>query len=250
MVAEHNTQHANVSDQQQLFEFGSDHSGDGSEGVGAGRISGETEKKKRGRPKRYSLLHGQNVDGNSDAGDDGSGGSDLESGKRERGRPASSLKKQMEALGPPGVGFTPHVIIIEQGEDLVSKLVSFSKEGARTVCILTATGVISSVTLQQSPVFGGATTYEGLFEILSLSGSFVPSESDGTINTTGLSVSLACAEGRVVGGAVAGMLVAASPIQVIVGSFIADGKKPKPKASSNSSESGRSLIDMPSPRCK
>jgi len=42
-------------------------------------------------------------------------------------------------------------------------------------------------------------------------------------------VSLASPDGRVVGGGVAGMLMAASPVQVVVGSFISNGQKDPPK---------------------
>lgn len=56
---------------------------------------------------------------------------------------------------------------------------------------------------------------QGRFEILSLTGSFMPSESGGIRNRSGgMSVSLASPDGRVVGGGVAGLLVAASPVQV------------------------------------
>jgi hypothetical protein len=49
-----------------------------------------------------------------------------------------------------------------------------------------------------------------------LMGSFFPSDARGSSlqRTGGLSVSLACADGRVIGGSVAGLLLAASPIQV------------------------------------
>lgn len=57
--------------------------------------------------------------------------------------------------------------------------------------------------------------FQGRFEILSLSGSFMPSESGGTRSRSGgMSVSLASPDGRVVGGGVAGLLVAAGPVQV------------------------------------
>lgn len=56
---------------------------------------------------------------------------------------------------------------------------------------------------------------QGRFEILSLSGSFLLSESGGQRSRTGgLSVSLAGPDGRVLGGGVAGLLMAASPVQV------------------------------------
>lgn len=56
---------------------------------------------------------------------------------------------------------------------------------------------------------------QGRFEILSLAGSYLLSESAGMSGRTGgLSVSLAGPDGRVLGGAVAGPLTAASPVQV------------------------------------
>ncbi|EPS57717.1 hypothetical protein M569_17101, partial [Genlisea aurea] len=67
----------------------------------------------------------------------------------------------------------------------------------------------------------------GRFEILTLTGSYTVSDSGGGMKsrTGGLSVSLASPDGRVIGGGVAGMLTAASPIQIVVGSFVPDGFK-------------------------
>ncbi|XP_008796120.2 AT-hook motif nuclear-localized protein 10-like isoform X1 [Phoenix dactylifera] len=171
--------------------------------------------------------------------------------KKARGRPPGSGKKQqLAALGSAGIGFTPHVITVKAGEDasllqimrslftlanvclglrskdVSSKIMAFSQHGPRAICILSANGAISNVTLRQAATSGGTVTYEGRFEILSLSGSFLLSESGGQRSRTGgLSVSLAGPDGRVLGGGVAGLLTAASPVQVVVGSFIADGKK-------------------------
>lgn len=56
---------------------------------------------------------------------------------------------------------------------------------------------------------------QGRFEILSLTGSFTVSDTSGVRSRTGgLSVSLAGPDGRVIGGGLAGLLLAASPIQV------------------------------------
>lgn len=56
---------------------------------------------------------------------------------------------------------------------------------------------------------------QGPFEILSLSGSFLLSENGGQRSRTGgLSVSLSGPDGRVLGGGVAGLLTALSPVQV------------------------------------
>ncbi|KAJ0565278.1 putative AT-hook motif nuclear-localized protein [Helianthus annuus] len=223
----------------------SDHFVDGSGqsgGFGDGGYGNEPEKKKRGRPRKHKgspdgdiAIGLAPVDGGGNLecfdGNGGSGSVNVDSsGKRQRGRPAGVLKRQLDALGVAGSGFTPHVIVVKEGEDIASTMVSFSKEGPRTICILSANGAISNVTLQQSAIAGGTVTYEGRFEIISLSGSFVYSESDDNGNhskASGLSVSLAGSDGRVLGGGVAGVLVAASPVQVIVGSFVTDGKKAK-----------------------
>lgn len=61
---------------------------------------------------------------------------------------------------------------------------------------------------------------QGRFEIISLSGSFLLTETDGTRSRTGgLSVALAGSDGRVLGGGVGGMLMAATPIQVRTATF-------------------------------
>ena len=60
-------------------------------------------------------------------------------------------------------------------------------------------------------------TLQGRFEILSLTGSFTVIDTGGVKSRTGgLSVSLAGPDGRVIGGGLAGILVAASPIQVSI----------------------------------
>ncbi|GKV53506.1 hypothetical protein SLEP1_g60027, partial [Rubroshorea leprosula] len=77
-----------------------------------------------------------------------------------------------------------------------------------------------------SPYFCFSINMQGRFEILSLSGSFMLTEVGGQRSRTGgLSVSLSGPDGRVLGGGVAGLLTAASPVQVVVGSFVADGRK-------------------------
>ncbi|XP_068652099.1 AT-hook motif nuclear-localized protein 10-like [Aristolochia californica] len=208
---------------------------------GINMIMGEPVKRKRGRPRKYgpdgtmalaltTVSPGASV---PQSGGNGSGSESVfpsptqSSMKKARGRPPGSGKKQqMAALGSAGIGFTPHVITVKAGEDVSSKIMSFSQHGPRAVCILSANGAISNVTLRQAATSGGTVTYEGRFEILSLSGSFLLSESGGQRSRTGgLSVSLAGPDGRVLGGGVAGLLTAASPVQVVVGSFIADARK-------------------------
>ena len=45
-------------------------------------------------------------------------------------------------------------------QDVSSKIMSFSQNGPRAICILSANGAISNVTLRQSAISGGTVTYE------------------------------------------------------------------------------------------
>ncbi|KAF3501136.1 hypothetical protein F2Q69_00040013 [Brassica cretica] len=119
-----------------------------------------------------------------------------------------------------GANFTTHQFTVNAGEDVTMNVMPYS-QGSRAICILSATGTISNVTLRQPTTSGGTLTYEGRFEILSLSGSFMPTDNGGTKGRSGgMSISLAGPNGKIVGGGLAGMLIAAGPVQVIMGSFI------------------------------
>ncbi|GLT78326.1 hypothetical protein SLA2020_498660 [Shorea laevis] len=177
---------------------------------------------------------------------------DFSTGKRGKVKSPTSISKakfQVENLGEwvacsVGANFTPHIITVNAGEDVTMKVISFSQQGPRAICILSANGVISSVTLRQPDSSGGTLTYEGRFEILSLSGSFMPSDVGGARSRSGgMSVSLASPDGRVVGGGVAGLLIAASPVQVVVGSFLAgDQHEQKPKKQKHETITSGTLI--------
>ncbi|XP_076938341.1 AT-hook motif nuclear-localized protein 1-like, partial [Bidens hawaiensis] len=120
-----------------------------------------------------------------------------------------------------GPNFTPHVLTVNSGEDVNMKIISFAQHGSKAICVLAANGSISNVTLRQPDSSGGTLTYEGRFDILSLSGAFVSNDCGGAKGVSGgMSVSLAGPDGRVLGGGLAGMLVAAGSIQVILGSFL------------------------------
>ncbi|CAH8353973.1 unnamed protein product [Eruca vesicaria subsp. sativa] len=119
-----------------------------------------------------------------------------------------------------GANFTTHQFTVNAGEDVTMKVMPYS-QGSRAICILSATGCISNVTLRQATTSGGTLTYEGRFEILSLSGSFMPTDNGGTKGRSGgMSISLAGPNGKIIGGGLAGMLIAAGPVQVVMGSFI------------------------------
>nr|GMC92974.1 AT-hook motif nuclear-localized protein 1 [Ipomoea batatas] len=201
--------------------------------AGAAPSGGGEGKKKRGRPRKY--------------GQDGSVAmalspmpisasipltGDYAAWKHNTNRPTEPSKKKkkhkLELENPGdrmafslGGNFTPHVITVSAGEDISMKIISFAQQGSRAICVLAANGAISNVTLRQPNSSGGTLTYEGRFEILSLTGSFMPSDNGLTKSRSGgMSVSLSGPDGRVLGGGLAGMLVAAGPVQVVVGSFL------------------------------
>ncbi|KAJ8539604.1 hypothetical protein K7X08_013856 [Anisodus acutangulus] len=132
--------------------------------------------------------------------------------------------------GSTGFGVTHHIFHVFTGEDVSSKIKSVVQNAPRAVCILSATGALSTVTLFSS-MSGGTTTYQGWFEIRCLSGLFEPCEIGGELRTAGgLSVIFSGSDGRLVGGRVAGCLIAASPVQVVLS--VADGPK-EPKSANH-----------------
>lgn len=119
-------------------------------------------------------------------------------------------------LGSRGNGFTPYTISFTTGQDISRMFTSFSY--LAPVCILSANGIVSHVVLHRAATSGGTVLYEGRFEILMLSGEL--SDSNSLYNETGgLNVLLAGSNNRVFGGRLAGILISASPVQVIVASF-------------------------------
>ncbi|KAL0727050.1 hypothetical protein Bca4012_023143 [Brassica carinata] len=205
--------------------------------------SSEQQKKKRGRPRKYNPDGTLAVTALSPM--PISSSVPLTSGlpprKRGRGRGKSSqwLKKSemfqfdrspvetsFAGVGTAadfvGANFTPHMLTVNAGEDVTMKIMTFSQQGSRAICILSANGVISNVTLRQTTTSGGTLTYEGRFEILSLTGLFMQNDSGGTRSRAGgMSVCLAGPDGRVFGGGLAGLFLAAGPVQVMVATFIA-----------------------------
>lgn len=51
-------------------------------------------------------------------------------------------------------------------QDVTMKVISFSQQGPRAICVLSANGVISNVTLRQPDSSGGTLTYEVRQQIL------------------------------------------------------------------------------------
>ncbi|KAJ0913877.1 putative AT-hook motif nuclear-localized protein [Helianthus annuus] len=207
--------------------------GDGGSGSIATTRSGSefVVKKKRGRPRKYggdgshmtlALTPASSVGG--------SPGSVTPTAKKSRGRPPGSGRKQRLAdvgewmSASAGTAFTPHIIHVEIGEDVAAKIHSFAQQRPRGLCIMSGNGSVSVVQLRQFASSGGTVTYEGRFEILCLSGSYLLPETGAPNNRTGgLSISICSPDGHVIGGAIGGRLIASSLIQVVACSFVYGG---------------------------
>ncbi|XBJ03798.1 hypothetical protein VPH35_022862 [Triticum aestivum] len=152
---------------------------------------------------------------------------------RPRGR-----KSQLALLGgcSPGNAFAPHILLINRGEDITSKIMLLSELHSKSICILSANGPLSAITLRLSSHSGGLdnAVYQGQFEIISLKGSYLLSDDGGSGNSNGgLSIMVSTPCGSLFGGSVGGPLIAADPVQVIAGSFnytVTEEKK-EPKTS-------------------
>ncbi|KAK7290150.1 hypothetical protein RIF29_04369 [Crotalaria pallida] len=152
--------------------------------------------------------------GSQDAGEPGS------SSRRPRGRPPGSKNKPK----PPIVitkespnALRSHVLEISNGSDVAESIAVFANRRHRGVSVLSGSGIVTNVTLRQPAAPGGVITLHGRFEILSLSGAFLPAPSPP--GATGLTVYLAGGQGQVVGGTVVGSLVASGPVMVIAATF-------------------------------
>ncbi|XP_073124774.1 AT-hook motif nuclear-localized protein 14-like [Henckelia pumila] len=192
----------------------------------------ETVKRKRGRPRKYGTP--EQAAAAKRTSSSASSAAVASARKKDAGSPGSSgvtpgtaahssKKSQLAALCDVGQSFSPHIITLSAGEDVNRKIMVFMKQSKCEICIISASGSVSHATLCQHATSGGSVSYEGKFDILSLSGSFTRAE--GGERTGGLSVCLSSSDGQIIGGGVSGPLMALGPIQIIVGTFLIDPKR-------------------------
>ncbi|KAJ6833288.1 DNA-binding protein [Iris pallida] len=140
------------------------------------------------------------------------------SSRRPRGRPAGSKNKPK----PPIIitrespnALRSHVLEIATGTDIVDAVNSFARRRQRGVSVLSGSGIVEGVSLRQPG--GNVVALHGRFEILSLSGAFLPTPAASA--ASGLTVYLSGGQGQVVGGCVVGELMASGPVMVIAATF-------------------------------
>ncbi|OVA01271.1 protein of unknown function DUF296 [Macleaya cordata] len=140
--------------------------------------------------------------------------------RRPRGRPPGSKNKPK----PPVIitresanTLRAHILEVGNGCDVFDCVATYARRRQRGICILSGSGTVTNVSLRQPATAGAIVTLHGRFEILSLSGSFLPPPAPP--GATSLTIFLAGGQGQVVGGSVVGALIAAGPVIVIAASF-------------------------------
>ncbi|CDO99972.1 unnamed protein product [Coffea canephora] len=140
--------------------------------------------------------------------------------RRPRGRPPGSKNKPKPPIfvtrDSPNA-LRSHVMEVANGSDIAESIAQFARRRQRGVCVLSASGTVTNVTLRQPSAPGAVMALHGRFEILSLTGAFLPGPAPP--GATGLTIYLAGGQGQVVGGSVVGSLVASGPVMVIASTF-------------------------------
>ncbi|KAL5994419.1 hypothetical protein ACLOJK_024469 [Asimina triloba] len=140
--------------------------------------------------------------------------------RRPRGRPPGSKNKPKPPIfvtrDSPNA-LRSHVMEVAGGADVAESMAQFARRRQRGVCVLSGSGSVANVTLRQPAAPGAVVALHGRFEILSLTGAFLPGPAPP--GSTGLTVYLAGGKGKVVGGSVVGPLIAAGPVMVVAATF-------------------------------
>uniref|UniRef100_A0A7N0SZ08 AT-hook motif nuclear-localized protein n=1 Tax=Kalanchoe fedtschenkoi TaxID=63787 RepID=A0A7N0SZ08_KALFE len=145
---------------------------------------------------------------------------------RPRGRPVGSKNKPKPPIfitrDAPN-SLRSHIMEIPPAHDIIQVLTDFTAKRQRGIWILSATGSVMNIALHQpspphhlSPTTG-AVNLSGKFEILSMSGSFMPLPAPHC--ASGVSVLVGVGQGQVVGGKVVGPLVTAGLVVIMASTF-------------------------------
>ncbi|KDP41470.1 hypothetical protein JCGZ_15877 [Jatropha curcas] len=155
------------------------------------------------------------IEPNSSGGTDGA---TIEVVRRPRGRPPGSKNKPKPPViitRDPEPAMSPYILEVPGGSDVVEAISRFCRRKNIGICVLTGSGTVANVTLRQPSTTPGSTiTFHGRFDILSISATFMPQTVSYPVPNT-FTISLAGPQGQIVGGLVAGSLVAAGTVYVV-----------------------------------
>ncbi|GFS44075.1 hypothetical protein Acr_00g0088310 [Actinidia rufa] len=97
---------------------------------------------------------------------------------------------------------SPYVLEISAGADLIEAIHRFSRKRNLGICVLSASGAVSNVTLRQPSVTPGTTvTFHGRFDLLSLSATVMPATTSIPLGNE-FAISMAGPQGQIIGGIV------------------------------------------------
>ena len=194
----------------------------------SGLASNQNQNQNQQQQQLEDAMAAPKVDGESSNSGGGSGQDDepkegavvVPANRRPRGRPPGSKNKPKPPIfvtrDSPNA-LRSHVMEVAGGADVAESIAHFSRRRQRGVCVLSGAGTVADVALRQPSAPGAVVALRGRFEILSLTGTFLPGPSPP--GSTGLTVYLAGGQGQVVGGSVVGALTAAGPVMVIASTF-------------------------------
>ncbi|KAG2594257.1 AT-hook motif nuclear-localized protein 27-like [Panicum virgatum] len=143
--------------------------------------------------------------------------------RKPRGRPPGSKNKPKppvvvtrESVG----AMRPVVLELAPGCDVAAAVAAFARRRRVGVSVLCGRGAVAAVRLRlaTSPTTASTVTLHGRLEVLSLSGTVLPSEGPAPAPPP-FSVSLAGAGGQVIGGTLAGEMTAADGVVVVAATF-------------------------------
>jgi predicted DNA-binding protein with PD1-like motif len=150
---------------------------------------------------------------------------------KPRGRPAGSRNKPK----PPVVivrespaAMRPVVLELAAGCDVAAALADFARRRTVGVSVLCGRGALSAVALRlsTSPTTLQVMKLEGRLDVLSLSGTVLPSSAagEGDVQPPPFTVALAGGGGQVIGGTLAGVMTAAEGGLVVVAATFRDAE--------------------------
>ncbi|KAK1374945.1 AT-hook motif nuclear-localized protein [Heracleum sosnowskyi] len=110
---------------------------------------------------------------------------------------------------------------VSDGCDIFECITKYALKRQRGIYISSGSGTVSNVSLRQpsAQVAGQVVSLHGTFEILSLSGSFLPQPAPSSALVPSLTIFLAGGQGQVVGGVVVSELMAVGPVTLIASWF-------------------------------
>ncbi|XVE68657.1 hypothetical protein DITRI_Ditri09bG0086400 [Diplodiscus trichospermus] len=127
-------------------------------------------------------------------------------------RPAECFSNQEGLdLSRKGIESLPYSLIVSAGEDVIAKITSFCESYSCNAYIVCAVGSIAHASILQG---GSASTYEGIYGIVSLTGHVSLSLTAGGNNGYKVLITLAGNNDSIFCGYVSGPLIAATNVQV------------------------------------